>query len=165
MNSFGGDVAKLCAKTATGIDILSCTVSDPKSWCGFTTAAPSSVLASYSTYVSAVTSFWKAKSETISLLATSCPVAWGKPNLPQHEWLKIAIAHAECYMQAHPETGSRGSSASSTTRTSSVTTTSATNAPTTTTTTTSRGVTPRGKALEGYALMSTVLAALVNAVV
>jgi len=31
INSFGDDVAKPCLSTATGLDIISCTVSDPKS--------------------------------------------------------------------------------------------------------------------------------------
>lgn len=103
--SFGDEVAAPCRATATGLDGLSCTVSDPKSWCGFTTAAPPDVLSSYSTYLSAVVSFWTAKSETIDVLSTSCPVAWARPHMGQHEWLKIARAHAECYLHEHPQTG------------------------------------------------------------
>ena len=98
IQSFGYDVAAPCRATAIGLDGLSCTVSDPKSWCAFTTAAPPDVLSSYSTYLSDVVSFWTAKSDTIDVLSTSCPVAWARPHMGQREWLKIARAHAECYL-------------------------------------------------------------------
>lgn len=106
LDSFGYEVAAPCRATATSLDRLSCTVSDPKSWCGFTTAAPPDVLSSYSTYLSSVVSFWTAKSESIEILSTSCPVAWARPHMGrQHEWLKIARAHAECFLDDHPQTG------------------------------------------------------------
>lgn len=105
LDSFGYEVAAPCRATATSLDRLSCTVSDPKSWCGFTTAAPPDVLSSYSTYLSSVVSFWTAKSESIEVLSTSCPVAWARPHMGEREWLKIARAHAECYLDEHPQTG------------------------------------------------------------
>lgn len=148
INSYGAEVAKPCMATATGLDVFFCTVSDPKSWCGFTTAAPADVMASYSTYVSAVVSFWMAKSATISVLSTSCPVAWGIPDPAQHEWLKIAIAHAECYLQAHPKTETQVSTS----------TTPPDHAPTTA----SEAISRRGQALEGLAWMGTGLAVLAN---
>ncbi|KAK0717984.1 hypothetical protein B0T26DRAFT_621529, partial [Lasiosphaeria miniovina] len=73
INSYGGSVAVTCDKTATGTCRLGCNVTDPKSWCGLTTAIPASVLSSYSTYFSAVTSFWEANSAMMWVLATSCP--------------------------------------------------------------------------------------------
>jgi hypothetical protein len=55
IDSYGFDVAAPCRPTATGRDMLSCTVSDPKSWCSFTTAAPADVLSGYSaTYLSVI---------------------------------------------------------------------------------------------------------------
>ena len=115
LGSYGDEVAAPCRATATGLDGLSCTVSDPKSWCGFTTAAPPDVLSSYSTYLSAVVSFWTEKSETIGILSTSCPVAWARPHMGQREWLKIARAHAECYLDGHPQTSTNGDEPTGTT--------------------------------------------------
>jgi hypothetical protein len=55
IDSYDFDVAARCRATATGRDMLSCTVSDPKSWCSFTTAAPADVLSGYSaTYLSVI---------------------------------------------------------------------------------------------------------------
>ena len=162
INSYGDVVAQPCRETATGIDFFSCTVTDPQSWCAFTTAAPASVLSSYSTYLSSVTSFWKAKSETISVLSTSCPVAWDKPEPGQREWLKVAIAHAECYFQAHPETSTPGSSFASATSTGADMQSTSTSGASSSTTT-SQGVVPRGQALEGYVLVSTAIVAALAA--
>jgi len=148
INSYGAEVAKPCRATATGLDLFSCTVSDPKSWCGFTTAAPADVMASYSTYVSEAVSFWTAKRATISVLSTSCPVAWAEPDPAQHEWLKIALAHAECYLQAHPDTETKLTS-----------TTPPARAPTST----NEAISRRGQALESLALVGMGLGLLVNA--
>lgn len=161
INSFGDAVASPCRETATGLDFFSCTVSDPKSWCGFTSAAPATVLSSYSAYLSSITSFWKDKSETISALSTSCPVAWGKPDAGQREWLKIAIAHAECYFQAHPATSTPSSSIGSSTSTGSGTRSTTTSGASSSTT--SQGVIPRGQPLEGYVLVSTAIVAALAA--
>lgn len=86
INSFGYEVAAPCRATATGLGRFSCTVSDPRSWCGFTTFAAPDVLSSYSTYLSAAVSFCTEKSSTMSVLSTSCPVAWARPDPAQHEW-------------------------------------------------------------------------------
>lgn len=104
IQSFGYAAAAPCRATATGVDAFYCSISDPKGWCGFTTAAPPALLSSYSTYLSSVTSFWKASSSTMSVVSYTCPVAWSKPDPIHAEWLKVAMAHAECYMSAHPET-------------------------------------------------------------
>jgi len=101
INDYAWDQGEECRKTA---DFFECRISDPKSWCDFTTAAPQSVLDSYSAdYLPSVTSFWKERSETVEVLSTSCSVAWGRPHDAEREWLRIAIAHAECYFAAHPE--------------------------------------------------------------
>ena len=112
IQSFAAAAALPCEATATGIDAFYCSITDPKGWCGFTTAAPPALLSSYSTYLSSVTSFWKASSSTMSIVSYTCPVAWSRANPLDAEWLKVAMAHAGCYMSAHPET-----SATSTTRT------------------------------------------------
>ncbi|KAK3361101.1 hypothetical protein B0T24DRAFT_684773 [Lasiosphaeria ovina] len=62
----GGSMAETCDKTATCTYRFGCTVTDPKSWCGLSTAVPSSVLSSYSAYLAAVTSYWEANSAAIS---------------------------------------------------------------------------------------------------
>ena len=164
--SYADVVDKPCRATATGADMLSCTVSDPKLWCGFTTFAAPDILTSYSTYVSAAASFVKANSATMSILSTSCPAAWARPNPAEREWLNIAIAHGQCYLQAHPLTGSAGVSPSPTAPSGRTTSTGFTNPPKTTlttTTTTSKGKTSRGPALGVFAIMSTGLAVLAGA--
>ena len=156
---YGDEVAKPCL--ATQPNWLSCTISDPKSWCGFTTFAAPSVLASYSTYVSAAASFFRAKSATMSILSTSCPVAWARPEPGQREWLKIATAHLMCYLQAHPTTDT-GGPPSPTTPNGRTTSTNSTSFPTTTKT--NKGTARRDQALSGFAILSTGLAILLNAV-
>ncbi|MBE3043958.1 hypothetical protein IMZ48_15575 [Candidatus Bathyarchaeota archaeon] len=151
IQSFGYDVAAPCRATATGLDGLSCTVSDPKSWCGFTTAAPPDVLSSYSTYLSDVVSFWTAKSDTIDELSTSCPVAWARPHMGQHEWLKIARAHAECYFNEHPQTDTDLDEPTTTT-----------NPAIEPTPTEDMAISGRDMALGSFALLSTGLAVLAN---
>lgn len=101
--SYGDDFAAPCLSTAA--DFMSCVISDPKDWCGYTTAAPPDVLSDYSAnYLSAAVSFWTENSATLSVLSESCPVAWQRPSLIEHEWLRIAKAHAECYLKSQPET-------------------------------------------------------------
>jgi len=102
--SYNEEVNKECLATAVGYEKRACTMSNPTSWCGFTTAAPADVLSSYSTYVSAVVSFWTAKSETMSILSTSCAVAWRRFHDADREWVRIATAHADCYLAAHAQT-------------------------------------------------------------
>lgn len=162
IGSYGDEVVKECRATATGRAYVSCTVSDPKSWCGFTTAAPADILSSYSTYVSEVVSFWTSKSSTISILSTSCPVAWRRAAPNEREWLKIAAAHADCYLEAHPQTQSDTTAPTATTSDANASTTAT--ARTTTTTTSEASVSRRGHALEALALMSTGLVALANVV-
>ena len=84
-----------------GYERLSYVITDPKLWCGFTTAAPADVLSSYLAYVSEVVSFWTAKSSTMSILATSCPVVWGRTNMADQAWLRFVTAYADCYLAAH----------------------------------------------------------------
>ncbi|KAI4858573.1 hypothetical protein F4820DRAFT_442207 [Hypoxylon rubiginosum] len=100
--SYGDELLDPCLATATGLDALSCSISETSAWCGFTTAAPSPVLPDYSSYGSAAASFWQAKSETISIIASDCPVGWSKPGFSEHAWLDQTIAHGECYIAAHP---------------------------------------------------------------
>ena len=55
-------------------------------------------------YVSEAVSFWTAGSSIMSILSTNCAVAWGRPVQAEHEWLKMATAHADCYLEAHAQT-------------------------------------------------------------
>lgn len=155
INSYHDRLNQGCFATATGADILNCTMSDPKQWCGFTTAAPSSVLASYSTYASAVTSFWKENSESISKLSTSCPVSWAKPDALKRGYLSLAIAHAECFRQGNPTASPTSPPTGTVANPTTVPTIKAT-------TTTSSALNLR--ALEIIVLMSTAIAVLAGAI-
>jgi hypothetical protein len=151
--SYNNEVNKVCLATAVGYEKRSCTMSSPTSWCGFTTAAPDDVLSSYSTYVSEVVSFWTAKSATMSTLSTKCAVAWGRFHEGDHEWVRIATAHADCYLAAHTQTQ---------TGTEAPTATAHDAAVSTTTTTSQANVVRRGPAVEAIALVSAGLAALAH---
>ncbi|KAK5657992.1 hypothetical protein OQA88_2546 [Cercophora sp. LCS_1] len=100
IQSFAASAAAPCRATATGIDAFYCSITDYKGWCGFTTAAPPALLSSYSTYLSSVTSFWKASSSTMSVVSYTCPVAWSKPDLLHAEWLK-------CHLNSHWDGGAQ----------------------------------------------------------
>lgn len=153
IDSYGGELVKTCYDTATGADLYYCSVTDPRQWCGFTTAAPTTLLSSYSTYASAVTSFWKENSASISKLATSCPVSWAKPDPNKRIWLSIVSAHAQCFL--NPSATATSTSPPTGGGTGSKTTTSPNTKPTTTT---SKGVNLRG--VETVMLMSTGLTVL-----
>lgn len=109
--SYGEKLLEPCLATATGLDALYCSVSETSAWCSFTTAASSPVLTDYSSYGSAAASFWEAKSETISIIASRCPIGWSKPGFPEQTWLNQTIAHAECYIAAHSANTTTASSA------------------------------------------------------
>ncbi|KAI6086088.1 hypothetical protein F4821DRAFT_239324 [Hypoxylon rubiginosum] len=155
--SYGDELIEPCLSTATGLDALSCSVSETSAWCGFTTAAPSPVLTDYSSYGSAAASFWRAKSETISIIASECPVGWSKPGFSEHSWLNQTIAHAECYIAAHPvnTTTSSSPTTSSSTAISGSTETSPTSTP--------NGIAARTRGAEAFIFASTSVAAAVNA--
>lgn len=114
--SYGDKLLEPCLATATGLDVLSCAVSQSSEWCGFTTAAPATVLADYISYGSAAASFWRSNSETISIVASQCPVTWAKYRFTGQASLNQTIAQAECYNMAHP--GNTTASSSSPSRTS-----------------------------------------------
>jgi hypothetical protein len=161
IGSYGEEVVKDCKATATGRAYVSCTISDPQSWCGFTTAAPPDILSSFSIYVSEAVSFWTPKSSTVSVLSTSCPVAWLRGPPHEREWLKIATAHANCYLEAHAQTQS-GTAVPPVTTGDANTSTTATARTSTTTTTSEASVSRRGHALKALALMSMGLVTLAN---
>ncbi|CAI4214163.1 unnamed protein product [Parascedosporium putredinis] len=158
INNYGQSVGvEPCMATAKGEDILRCSISDPARWCGFTTAASPDVLSSYSTYLSEAVSYWTANSESISAVATDCPVAWGSADLAAQEWIKIAKAHAECYLSGDSvtKTGS-GTGPTGTGQT--------TDSAPTSTSTDSGAISPRHQTLGALALMGAGLALLANAV-
>ncbi|RYP31942.1 hypothetical protein DL767_005483 [Monosporascus sp. MG133] len=101
-----------CWSTATGPDKLRCEVTGSL-WCGFSTDAPPSVSAAYSSYGSAVASWWSAKSSAVSSVTSECPITWERYDPIEQEWLNITIAQAECYADPHP--GEDTTSASSAT--------------------------------------------------
>ncbi|KAF3026623.1 hypothetical protein E8E14_014438 [Neopestalotiopsis sp. 37M] len=104
--SYGQSLLEPCAATATD---RGCTITDDKVWCAFATAAPTSVLADYSSYGSAAASFWQAHSESIADVSTRCPQWWARPSYGDHAWLNQTIIHGECYIAANEsDAGSLG---------------------------------------------------------
>ncbi|KAL2132065.1 hypothetical protein VTI74DRAFT_4267 [Chaetomium olivicolor] len=101
INSYASEQVAPCHATASGPGMVSCIESYPVSWCGFTTAVPSEVLSDYLTYASEAVSFRAAKSDSISVLSTSCPVAWKRYSPADHYWLRFVSGHANCYLEAH----------------------------------------------------------------
>lgn len=156
LNSYGAELVAPCRSTATGLDRLDCSVA---TWCGFTTAAPSSVLTDYLSYGSEAASFWVSKISTISLLSDYCPVTWAKADRTQQAWFNLTIAYAECYLADHPI---------DTTTTTPLSTISSATTPTASTATgltpTTNGVLARAHEIEAWMLVSTGIAAAVNAI-
>lgn len=56
LESYGDELIKPCLATATGLDILSCSVSETTKWCGFSTAAEPVVQRRYYSYGSSAAS-------------------------------------------------------------------------------------------------------------
>ncbi|RYO83348.1 hypothetical protein DL762_006182 [Monosporascus cannonballus] len=100
-----------CLSTATGRDKLSCSVGKSQ-WCSFFTDGPPSANAAYSSYVSAVASWWSAKSSAVSLVASECPIRWERYDPLEQSWLNITIVQAECYADAHGGKGTTSSASS-----------------------------------------------------
>ncbi|RYO76349.1 hypothetical protein DL766_009950 [Monosporascus sp. MC13-8B] len=84
-----------CWSTAIGRDKLSCEVTGSL-WCGFSTDAPPSASAAYSS------------------VASECPITWERYEPIEQSWLNITIAHAECYADAHRGKGTTSSASSAT---------------------------------------------------
>ncbi|KAF2729336.1 hypothetical protein EJ04DRAFT_392300, partial [Polyplosphaeria fusca] len=91
IESFGDVLLQPCLSTATGLDILSCSVSQTTQWCSFATAAPSSVKPAYSAYGSSASSWWFAKSSAITSLEVECARTWEKFPPIQVAWLNQTI--------------------------------------------------------------------------
>ncbi|KAI1334954.1 hypothetical protein F5Y15DRAFT_263269 [Xylariaceae sp. FL0016] len=155
--SYGDKLLEPCLATATGLDALSCSVSQTSAWCGFSTAAPSSIITAYESYGSAAASFWQANSRTISVIASECPAGWSRPGFSEHAWLNQTIAHAACYMAAHPAstTASSSSTTMAPTRTG-----SAAVGPTPT----GNGASDRVSGADAFMLAGTGIAAAVSAI-
>jgi hypothetical protein len=100
IDTFGAEAFAACH--ATAVRPVTCTFTDLKSWCAFTTAAPADALSSYSAgYLSSAVSFWTEKSASMSVLATICPRAWRRYSEVETLMVGMAVAHAECYLAAH----------------------------------------------------------------
>jgi hypothetical protein len=74
--SYGSVLQQTC--TSTGKDRRSCPFPDSSLWCGFSTAAPSTILDAYSSYGSTCSSWWSNHSSAAFSLAQNCPVGWYK---------------------------------------------------------------------------------------
>ncbi|KAI1474544.1 hypothetical protein F4774DRAFT_400154 [Daldinia eschscholtzii] len=102
LDSYGDELIKPCLSTATGLDILSCTVSNTSQWCGFATAAPTSVITAYSSYGELVASWWSEKSSAAVSLSAECPNSWQRFGPIEQAWFNQTLAHLKCYNEAHP---------------------------------------------------------------
>ena len=102
----------------TGTVLPTCPFPGKEKWCAFPTAAPSSIIPAWSTFGSAVSSWWAAHSSGASSLARYCPNRWRQimTETPYGElWLNDTIAWAECYADAQPTNAQSGSSTKTTT--------------------------------------------------
>ncbi|KAI1800390.1 hypothetical protein F4811DRAFT_33712 [Daldinia bambusicola] len=102
LDSYGDELVKPCLATATGLDVLSCSVTNTSQWCGFATAAPTSVRTAYSSYGKSVASWWSAKSSAAVSLSAECPNSWEHFGPIDQAWFNQTVAHAKCYDKAHP---------------------------------------------------------------
>ncbi|KAF2132618.1 hypothetical protein P153DRAFT_393589 [Dothidotthia symphoricarpi CBS 119687] len=116
LESYGDKLIKPCLSTATGLNKLSCSVSETTQWCGFTTDATPPMKTRYSAYGSSAASWYSAKSAAIQSVRGDCPVTWEKFGPLDHAWLNQTIAHAKCYDGAYPRENSSAVSASSTSK-------------------------------------------------
>lgn len=103
LQSYGGALLVPCIATATGLDVLSCSVSETSRWCGFATDAEPAIQTTYSAYGSSAASWYGTKSVAIDTVKRDCPVTWKKFGLLDQAWLNQTIAHAKCYEEAHPK--------------------------------------------------------------
>ena len=79
---------------------------EPTAWCGFEKAAPSSVLPAYSSFGSAVASWYDQHSSGIEAMPTDCPQTWNQAKYQKlfgELALNNTIAWAECFEKEHPE--------------------------------------------------------------
>ncbi|KAL7936767.1 hypothetical protein V8C35DRAFT_296410 [Trichoderma chlorosporum] len=106
--SYGDELQKGCKPTETDIyGLPQCPFPASSLWCRFSSAAPSSLLSSYSSYGSVASSWWSAHSSAAVSLAQSCPIGWYKamgdmPGGPG--WLNSTLVFAGCYEEAHHTT-------------------------------------------------------------
>lgn len=156
--SYGAELIEPCLSTATGLDAILCTVSETSAWCGFTTAAPEPVLSDYSSYGSAAASFWQAHSETISIIASECPIGWSRPGPAEQAWLNQTISHGECYIAAHPANTTTASSATT------IASTAMGGSTASSPTSTSNGIAGRTRGVGAFMLASISIAAAMNAI-
>jgi hypothetical protein len=103
LQSYGTVLNAPCIATATGLDYLSCTVSETTKWCAFATEAKPVIQPRYSAYGSAAASWYGARSSAIESAKKGCPITWKKLGPFGEIWLNQTIAHAKCYDAAHPK--------------------------------------------------------------
>jgi len=103
LGSYGSEMIKTC--TGKPIERISCPFPEKSQWCGFSTAAPTSVMGAYSSYGSVASSWWAARSSSASLLASMCSHGWYKAstNHPANQaLLNETIILGECHAEAYP---------------------------------------------------------------
>jgi hypothetical protein len=112
LESYGDVLLKPCLATATGLDILDCSVSETTKWCGFATDAKPAIQTRYSVYGDSAASWYGAKSAAIESVKKDCPITWEKFGALDNAWLNQTVAHAKCYDVAHPKASVSTSSTS-----------------------------------------------------
>jgi hypothetical protein len=99
--SYGNSLLATC--TATGTARAECPLPDKTKWCGFSTAAPSTLLPEYSRFGSNASSWMAVHTSTALELATVCPVGWYRAmwDTPAgKDWFNSTLNFANCYHQA-----------------------------------------------------------------
>jgi hypothetical protein len=99
--SYGNSLLATCA--ATDAARAACPHPEKTKWCGFSTAAPMSLLQEYSKFGSNATLWMAAHTFTALELATNCPVGWYRAmwDTPAgKDWFNSTLNLANCYHQA-----------------------------------------------------------------
>lgn len=92
--------------TYTGAEAFNCPFPDKSLWCGFSTAATSTLSDEYIAYGSTASSWWAARSSAAVSLALACPHSWWQARdrvTFGAEDLNLTIIEAECYAEVGEE--------------------------------------------------------------
>lgn len=87
---------KSCTDAGTKIEL--CPFPPNAGWCGFTNAAPATLLPAWSTYASQASSWWSDHWQDAVTTAAMCPLQWYRASIPGKLWvLNETIAFAGCF--------------------------------------------------------------------
>ncbi|OBT58025.1 hypothetical protein VE04_02535 [Pseudogymnoascus sp. 24MN13] len=103
---YGWKLYKSCitaTATVTATDVDRCPSYAASDWCGFTTAAPTSVLPAYSIYASQAYSWWMEHSSALVYMRDNCPNTWEHGRWRDGDgerWIQDTYVIAACYAEA-----------------------------------------------------------------